>query len=61
MEMEASSFTVDVLKAIGTFSSSVVQSYEVDARNGHGSRSIPVDKSTPRSRAKVFERMKKPR
>ena len=60
MEMEASQFTVDVLKDIGGFGSDTVKFYESDAATGHLPNPKWKDKSTPKSRAKVFDTMKKP-
>jgi hypothetical protein len=60
MEMEASQFTVGVMNNIGGWDAKVLKGYEEDAAKGH----LPPgwkDKSTPRSRARVFEKMKKPR
>jgi len=61
MEMEASQFTVDVMKNMGTFDASTMKSYEDDAKTGHIYRRGWTDKSTPESREKVFSTMKKPR
>jgi len=63
MEMEASQFTVDVMKNIGGWDANVLKDYEDDARTGH-LRPGWKDKSTPKSRARVFEimsRLQKPR
>lgn len=60
MEMEASQFAVGVMNNIGGWNTETLKSYEEDAAKGH----LPPgwkDKSTPRSRARVFEKMKKPR
>ena len=60
MEMEASQFAVDVMKSVGGWGAKVLHDYEDDARTGH----LPpgwTDKSTDKSRQKVFDRMKKPR
>lgn len=60
MEMEASQFAVGVMNNIGGWDGKVLKGYEDDARTGHLPRGMK-DKSTPRSRARVFEKMKKPR
>jgi hypothetical protein len=60
MEMEASQFAVDVMKSTGGWNTDVLKGYEDDARTGH----LPPgwkDKSTPKTREKVFSTMKKPR
>jgi RHS repeat-associated protein len=61
MEMEASQFAVDVMKNIGTFDASTMKSYEDDAKTGHIYQRGWTDKSTPKTREKVFSTMKKPR
>ena len=53
-------FTVDVLKDIGGFDAETVKFYESDAATGHLPNPKWKDKSTPKSRAKVFDIMKKP-
>lgn len=60
MEMEASQFAVDVMKSTGGWDGEVLNGYEKDARTGH-LRPGWKDKSTPKSREKVFSTMKKPR
>jgi|GEM_PF-6880115 len=54
MEIEASQFTVDVLKNIGTFDAGTIKSYEDDAKTGHIYQQGWTDKSTAESREKVF-------
>ena len=61
MEMEASQFTVDVMKSTGGWDPNILKGYEDDARRGHLPDLSWKDKSTPNSRARVFEKMKKPR
>jgi len=58
MEMEASQFTVDVMKNIGTFDASTMKTYEDDARSGHLYQRGWKDKSTPKTREKIFSTMK---
>jgi hypothetical protein len=60
MEMEASQFAVGVMKNAGGWDANVLKGYEDDARIGH----LPPgwkDKSTPRSRARVFAIMSRPK
>ena len=56
MEMEASQFTVGVIRNIGGWDARVLKDFEEDARTGHR-RQNWKDKSTPKSRARVFEIM----
>lgn len=61
MEMEASQFAVGVMNNIGGFGVDTIKFYQEKALTGHirpGSKM--QDKSTSKSRAKVFETMKKP-
>jgi hypothetical protein len=60
MEMEASQFTVEVLNSIGGWDAGVVKLFENDAKTGHLPNRKWKDKSTPKSRAKVFDTMKQP-
>lgn len=60
MEMEASQFTIGVINNIGGWDAEVVKGYERDAATGHLPRELK-DKSTPKSRTRVFEKMKGPR
>lgn len=61
MEMEASQFAVGVMENIGGFGADTVKFYQERALIGHiRARSKMKDKSTPKSRAKVFETMQKP-
>ena len=59
MEMEASQFAVGVMKNTGGWGPSVLKGYEDDARTGHLPSGMK-DKSTPKSRAKVFAIMSRP-
>jgi hypothetical protein len=61
MEMEASQFAVDVMKNIGTFDAGTMKTYEDDAKTGHIYQRGWTDKSTPKTREKVFSTMKKAR
>jgi RHS repeat-associated protein len=61
MEMEASQFTVGVINNIGGWDAKVVKGYEQDAATGHLPNRKWEDKSTPKSRTRVFEKMKGPR
>jgi RHS repeat-associated protein len=61
MEMEASQFAGEAMDKIGGFNPEIRNGFEDDAKNGHFPRGYKgPDKSTPNSRAKVFETMKKP-
>lgn len=59
MEMEASQFAAGVMNNIGGWDAKVLKDYQDDARTGH----LPAgwkDKSTPKSRARVFAIMSRP-
>jgi hypothetical protein len=59
MEMEASQFAVGVMTSAGGWDANVLKGYQDDARTGH----LPPgwkDKSTPKSRARVFATMSRP-
>lgn len=61
LEMEASQFAVGVMNSIGGWDPKVLRNYERDAATGHLPNRKWKDKSTPKSRAMVFEKMKGPR
>lgn len=59
MEMEASQFAVGVMRNAGGWDAHVLKGFEDDAQTGH----LPPgwkDKSTPKSRARVFAIMSRP-
>jgi RHS repeat-associated protein len=61
MEMEASQFAVGVMNSIGGWDPKVLRNYERDAATGHLPNRKWKDKSTLKSRTRVFEKMKGPR
>ncbi|HEU5092381.1 MAG TPA: hypothetical protein VFT30_06830 [Nitrospira sp.] len=61
MEMEASQFTVGVMNNIRGWDARVLKGYELDAATGHLPNRKWKDKSTPKSRTRVFEKMRGPR
>jgi hypothetical protein len=60
MEMEASQFTLSVIETRG-WSESEIQAMRKDAAEGHSRNPEWKDKSTAKSRRRVFDRMTNPR